>query len=275
MSELKQTFSGQAILPSEQRKTIGMLGGLAWPSTIYAYQSINEEANKRLGKYETVPMCIWSVEMGQIMPDTFVENWDAVSKPLIDGAKRLERAGADFVYMTCNTLHICANAIEASIAIPFIHAADSVALAAKKAGIKRLALLGTQFTMEKDFYKSRLEDKYGLEVILPEKEDFSLMQRIIFDELVRNDIRPESKREFLRILKEVQDKGAQGAALSCTEIGLLIKQSDMPDLPLLDSDVVHSQRALDISLGAEPELFTCTPSVKKAGNVIPFHQKPV
>ncbi len=274
MAQSEKKCSNQDELPPEQRKVIGMLGGLAWPSSAYAYQSISREANKRLGGDNTVPMCMWSVDLGRLMPDIQAEKWDIVGQALTEGAQRLERAGADFVYMTCNTLHICADVIESGINIPFIHAADSVGKAAQDAGIKRLALLGTRFTMEKEFYRNRLRDRYDLDVVLPRKEDFPVLQNMVFEELVRNDIRPESKREFLRILKEVKDMGAQGAALACTEFGLLVQQSDMLDFPLLDSDVVHSRRALNISLGDEPELFVHAPHAKRIENAASFHRKP-
>lgn len=255
-NKISPAFKASSAVPSAERKVIGMLGGLAWPSSAYAYNTISAAANKRLGGDHTVPISIWSVELGALMPHVQSENWEEVSKTLANGARRLEKSGADFVYMTCNTLHICSKDIEKSIRIPFIHAVDSVGKAVEAAGQARIALLGTKFTMEKDFYKQKLQQDYKLDVIIPELADRNLMHKIIFDELVRNDIREESKNEFLRIMREMKDQGAQGAILACTEIGLIIKQEDMPGFPLYDSDMIHSLRALDISLGAEPEIFS-------------------
>jgi len=253
-SKNKKNSETMGISPKKE-KIIGMLGGVSWLSSVYAYETINAEANKRLGGDNSVPICMWSVEFGDIISNLKTENWKAISKPLVDAAKRLEHAGVDFVYMPCNTFHICAPEIEESINIPFIHISDSIGIEAKKTDISKIALLGTKFTMEMDFYKERLSKKFGLEVIIPKEKDRDLIHNVILNELVRNDFREDSRKEFLRILHDMKEQGAEGGILGCTEIGLLIKQKNIPDFPLLDSDLIHSKRALDIALGAEPEIF--------------------
>ena len=222
-------------------KTIGLLGGMSWESTTEYYKVINRTVRDVLGGLHSAKCCLYSVDFQEIELCQANGQWERSAQILTEAARALERAGADFIVICTNTMHKVAPQISAGISVPLLHIAEVTAdeLEAKK--INTVALLGTRYTMEQDFYKQRLIDR-GFRVIIPEKEDRELINRVIYDELCVGKILPESKSAYLNILEKMQQQGAQGAILGCTEIGLLIQQEDCT-LPLFDTSYIHAHRA--------------------------------
>jgi aspartate racemase len=173
--------------------------------------------------------------------------WEKAGEVLVDAARRLERGGAECIVLCTNTMHKLANVIEAAVRIPFIHIADATAERIKKRGMKKIGLLGTGFTMEQDFYRGRLIEKYGLEVIIPEKTDRDIVHRVIYDELCQGKIEPSSKAHYVRVLQNLAGQGAEGIILGCTEIMLLVGQGDSP-VPVFDTTTIHAVTAVDFAL---------------------------
>lgn len=245
-------------------KVIGMIAGVGWPSTVEAYKTINAEANKRLGGDNTVNIALWSINEGAAEKHLMQGNWPGVAQYLIEAAQAVERAGADFIYMPCNTYHRVAAEIAESVSIPFIHMVDSVGKDLQRHGINKVALLGTKFTMNLDFYKGKLDRDYNIDVLVPDEGGQDIIHDIIFTELLKNDIRDESRHKYMQVIERLKERGAQGVVLGCTEIGLLVQQNHMPDLPMFDSTVIHSLRALDVAMGREKIDFT--PRMRKHAN---------
>jgi aspartate racemase len=214
------------------------------------YRRINDRVNEVLGGHERAQLLLWSVNFGDI--ERFVRGgrWDEAGSYL---AERLEAAGADFLLCGSNTMHRVAPAIEAAVSVPFLHIVDAVADGARAVGARTLGLLGTLPTMEAEFYGERLA-RHGIGRVVPGAADRHLVDRIIFDELTRHDFRPESRREYVRVIRELAAAGADAVVLGCTEIGLLVTQDDVPEVPLLDSTVLHVERAvaLAVSESARP-----------------------
>ena len=227
-------------------KTIGMLGGMSWESTVTYYQVINETVKERLGGFHSAKCLLYSVDFHELEECLSTSNWESCAGILTDAALRLEKGGADFIVICTNTMHKFAGDIQEKISIPILHIADVTAGELKKNHIGKAALLGTRYTMEQDFYRNRLEEN-GLGVLIPEKEERERINAIIFEELCLGTIREESRREYLKIIDNLMKKGAQGIILGCTEIGLLIEQKDTA-APLFDTTVIHGRRAAQISM---------------------------
>lgn len=227
-------------------KTIGLIGGMSWESTVSYYQIINEEVKKRLGGLHSAKVILYSVEFDEIEKCQSNGDWEKSGVILGKAAKSLEAAGADFILICTNTMHKVAPQIEAMIQIPVIHIADTTAQELEKCQIRKVGLLGTRYTMTQDFYKQRLIDK-GIDVVIPDGEQIDAVNDIIFRELCVGQIREESRREFQSIIDSLARKGAEGVILGCTEIGLLIRQTDS-SLPVFDTTLIHARRAVEIAL---------------------------
>lgn len=228
-------------------KTIGLIGGMSWESSIEYYRIINEETKKRLGGLHNAVSLMHTVDFAAIEVMQRENRWSETDDILVDAARKLEAGGADFIVLCTNTMHKSAEKITAAVNIPFLHIADATAKKVCDAGISRIALLGTRYTMEEDFYVGRLKNKFGLEVLIPEKDDRDEVHRVIFEELVQGKIMPESKRFYLEIIQKLADRGAGGVILGCTEIGLLVKPADT-FLPVFDTTVLHAVAAVDLAL---------------------------
>ena len=229
-------------------KTIGLIGGISWQSSITYYQVINRKTNDLLGGSHSAKVLMYSVDFDEVSQMQHEGHWDDFQELLIDVAKRLERGGADFFLICANTPHIVADAVASAVAIPLVHIGDAVGQAIKEAGFSTVGLLGTRFTMEEDFLKDRLREKFGIESIVPEKEDRDIVHSVIYNELVNGDIRDESRKEYLRIIDKLTAEGAEAIILGCTEIPLLIKPTDT-EAPLFDTATIHAERAVDLALG--------------------------
>lgn len=222
-------------------KIIGLIGGMSWESTVTYYQIINQTIKEKMGGLHSAELVLYSVDFAIIEKYQTEGKWDESAKILVAAAKKLEDAGASFIVICTNTMHKVVPQIQEQIRIPIIHIADATADTLTDAGIKKVALLGTKYTMEQDFYKERLISK-GLAVIVPDSKDIELVNRVIYDELCLGIISDESRKEYQRIIDEMREKGAQGVILGCTEIGLLIHQKDSC-IPVLDTTQIHAQAA--------------------------------
>ena len=227
-------------------KTIGLIGGMSWESTVTYYQIINETVKKELGGLHSSRCILYSVDFDEIEKCQSCGDWDKSGDILGQAARSLEKAGADFIVICTNTMHKVAPRIQSYISIPLLHIADVTTECLKDRGIKTVALLGTRYTMEQDFYKERLIQS-GLKVLIPETPQRELINRVIFDELCLGTISPESRAGFLAIIRGLGQKGAEGVILGCTEIGLLIRQEDT-DIPLFDTTVIHARKAAMASI---------------------------
>ena len=227
-------------------KTIGLIGGMSWESTVTYYQIINRLVKEKLGGLHSAQILLYSVDFQPIEECQSQGDWERSAELLSDAALRLEGAGADFILICTNTMHKVAPQVQARLHVPLLHIADATAGALKAAGIDTVALLGTKYTMCQDFYKERLIQA-GVRVLIPEAADIELVNHVIFDELCLGRLEDRSKRKFLRIIDDLSRHGAQGVILGCTEIGLLIQQSDSP-LPVFDTTLIHAARAVELAL---------------------------
>ncbi|MCR5022785.1 MAG: aspartate/glutamate racemase family protein [Lachnospiraceae bacterium] len=222
-------------------KTIGLIGGMSWESTITYYEIMNKEVAGELGGFHSAKILMYNVDFAELEENMHQGNWKGNAEILINVAKKLEKGGADFIVIATNTMHKLAPDIEKEISIPLLHIADATADVIKKDGIKKVGLLGTEFTMTEDFIKNRLQDS-GLEVIIPDKDDIKIVDNVIFNELCLGKVLDPSRREYQRIISGMKDKGAEGVILGCTEIGMLISESDSP-LPAYDTTIIHAREA--------------------------------
>lgn len=229
-------------------KTIGLIGGMSWESTLEYYRIINESVNKRLGGFHSAKIVMYSVEFADIEKLQRSGQWDDLTDLMIDAARRVEKGGADFALIATNTMHLMADAVERNIAIPLLHIADVTAEAIKKKGISKTGLLGTKFTMEKDFYKEKLAG-HGLEVITPSRDQREIVHSVIYEELCRGIIKESSRGQYRNLIEDMVTAGAEGVILGCTEIGLLIKDGDV-SVPVFDTTVIHAEGAVDYALDA-------------------------
>lgn len=229
-------------------KTIGLLGGMSWESSLEYYRIINRAVQQRLGGLHSARSLMHSVDFAPVAALQAAGRWAEAGELLGQAARQLERGGADFVVLCTNTMHRVAAEVEAALTIPLLHIADPTARAITTAGLRRVGLLGTRFTMEQDFYSGRLVRNYGLEVIVPPPEDREAVHRVIYEELCLGQIRPESKQRYLEIMQRLSEAGAEGIILGCTEIDLLIKPGDS-DLPLFDTTALHALAAVEYALG--------------------------
>ncbi|MDD3519322.1 MAG: aspartate/glutamate racemase family protein [Chromatiales bacterium] len=228
-------------------KVIGLIGGMSWESTAAYYRLINEAVKTRLGGLHSARLVLYSVDMHEIDHLQHAGEWDAAGALLADAARAIEAAGAGCVVLCTNTMHKVAHAIEAAVDIPLLHIADATADAVHQAGLSKVGLLGTRFTMEQGFYKDRLHDRHGLQVLIPEAPDREIVHRVIYQELCLGRTEESSRSEYRRIMAELVARGAQAIILGCTEIGLLIGHGDAT-VPLFDTTGVHAQAAVDWAL---------------------------
>ena len=228
-------------------KTIGLIGGMSWESSIEYYRIINETTKEKLGGLHSAKSLMTSVDFAEIEKFQHEDRWEESAQILVKCAQDLERGGADFIVLCTNTMHKVADQIIANTNIPFLHIADATAEKVQAAGIKRIGLLGTRFTMEHGFYKGRLIQNFNLDVLVPDKEDRDIIHRVIYEELVLGKIVESSKEQYKRIIESLILQGAEGIILGCTEIELLIKQSDS-HVPLFPTSLIHAVAAVEKAL---------------------------
>ena len=228
-------------------KTIGMIGGMSWESSIEYYRIINETVKEKLGGLHSAVSLMYSVDFAEIEALQHAGRWDEATQTMIEAAQRVEAGGADFVIICTNTMHKMADEVEATINIPLLHIADATAEVIKTRGLRVIGLLGTKFTMEGDFYRGRLVEKHKLDVLIPETQDREVVHRVIYDELVLGQIKSESRVAYKQIIENLIAAGAQGIILGCTEIGLLVKDEDSR-VPLFDTTHIHAVAAVEYAL---------------------------
>ena len=228
-------------------KTIGLLGGMSWESTAGYYRTINEGIKKALGGLHSAKIVMYSVDFEPIEQLQHAGDWKGTAAILSEAAQSIESAGADFLLICTNTMHKVAPEIEKSINIPLLHIADATAEVLVHEGIKTVGLLGTAFTMEEDFYRGRLSENYGLNVLVPNEGDRHIVHKIIYQELCLGKIQADSKTEYLRIIESLADQGAEAVILGCTEIGMLVSQGDTR-VTLLDTTVIHAEKAVEYAI---------------------------
>ena len=229
-------------------KTIGLIGGLSWESSAEYYRIINQEAQRRLGGVHSARCVMYSFDFGEIESLQATSEWTAATELMAAAARKLELAGGECIVICSNTMHLMAEAVEAAVEIPLIHIADATAAAIVAEGCKTVGLLGTRFTMEQDFYRGRMVERFGLDVLIPDEAGRAIVHDIIYEELVRGVIREESRRAYQRVIERLKDAGAEAVILGCTEIGLLIKTEDSA-LPCYDTTALHALAAVGWALG--------------------------
>ena len=229
-------------------KTIGLIGGMSWESSLEYYRILNEMVKERLGGLHSAKCVLVSVDFAEIEPLQHQERWTEQAQMMVAAAQNVERAGADFVLLCTNTMHKLAEDIQAAIHIPFLHIADATARKIKGMGIRKVGLLGTRFTMEQDFYRLRLEEKHHLSVLIPGEQQREVVHRIIYQELCLGVIKEESRLQYTRVIQELVHSGAQGIILGCTEIELLVKPEDSP-VQIFPTTRIHAEAAVDYALG--------------------------
>ncbi len=224
-------------------KTIGLLGGMSWESTVTYYRAINEGVKRELGGLHSAKIALYSVDFEPIEKLQHAGDWAGTATILSAAARRVEAAGADCLVICTNTMHKVAADIEAAIHIPLLHIADATAEVLLRDGIKTVGLLGTGFTMKQDFYKGRLAEKYGLEVLIPGTKDRGIVHDVIYNELCLGHTTAAAKADYLRIIDELANRGAQAVILGCTEIGMLVSQGDT-EVRLYDTTLIHAEKAV-------------------------------
>lgn len=225
-------------------KTIGLIGGMSWESSIEYYRIINEVTKSKLGGLHSAKSVMYSVDFAEIEALQHQSRWQEAAGLMVVAAQSLERAGADFIVLCTNTMHKLANEIEANIQVPFLHIADATAEKIQSSGIQKIGLLGTRFTMEQDFYRGRLVDKHGLEVLIPNDGEREVVHRVIYEELCLGIINPESRKQYIEIMNSLVESGAEGIILGCTEIELLIHTGDVT-VGLFPTTRIHAEAAVE------------------------------
>ena len=228
-------------------KTIGLIGGMSWESSLVYYELINKKVQKVLGGFHSCKNIMISVNFAEVEKLQHESNWEALNTLMAETAKNLELAGADLVVLCTNTMHLCSEAILKNISIPFLHIAEATGQEIIKKNLSKVALLGTKFTMEKDFYKQLLTNDFGIEVLIPTKEERQLVHNIIYNELVQGKINNSSREVYQTIIKNLEKRGAQGVILGCTEIPLLIKEKDVT-IPIFNTTKIHAEKAVEWAL---------------------------
>jgi aspartate racemase len=228
-------------------KTIGLIGGMSWESTVSYYKWINEGVKNELGGLHSAQCILYSVDFAEIENYQATNQWDQASNKLTSAARSLEKAGADFIIICTNTMHKVVPQMEANLQIPILHIADATAAKIKECGIKKVGLLGTKYTMEQDFYSSRIENQ-GIEVLIPEASERETINKVIYEELCVGVIKEESKILFQSFIEKFINRGVEGIILGCTEIGLLIQQEDFKNTILFDTTTIHANEAVKIAL---------------------------
>lgn len=228
-------------------KTLGLIGGMSWESSAVYYNLINKKVRKELGGHHSCDSIMLTVDFDEIVKLQHQGNWVALDQMMAKAAIQLEKAGAEIIVLCTNTMHLCTPEILKSISVPFLHIAEATALAIQEQELNKVALLGTKFTMEKDFYKDYIQNKYGIEVIIPKLEERDEIHRIIYNELVQGEIKDESREIYKKIIANLEARGAQGAILGCTEIPLLISSSEV-NIPVFDTTTIHAEKAVEWAL---------------------------
>lgn len=231
-----------------EQAMIGLIGGMSWESSAQYYRLINEGVRDRVGGVASARTLMWSFDFARIEALQYAGDWDALAGELVVASKALQKGGADFLVLCTNTMHRCAWAIDAAVKIPLLHIADPTAAAIQAAGLTKVGLLGTAFTMEQDFYRGRLEDKFGLEVLVPDADDRAAVHGIIYRELVTGQVLDASREVYRAVIRRLVERGAQGIILGCTEIMLLIGEADSA-VPVFDTTTLHAMAAVDRALG--------------------------
>ncbi|MDX1690046.1 MAG: aspartate/glutamate racemase family protein [Acidimicrobiia bacterium] len=228
-------------------RTIGLLGGMSWESSAEYYRIVNETVRDRLGGNHSARTVLWSVDFHDVETLQAAGAWDEAARLMVEAARRIEAAGADLLVICTNTMHRMADEVQAAIGIPILHIADATAAAVRDEGIGTVALLGTRYTMEQDFYRGRLEDRHGLTVVVPREPDRTVVHDVIYDELVRGVVRDESRDRYLGIIAGLVADGAEGVVAGCTEIELLVEQRHV-DVPYFPTTRLHAEAAVDAAL---------------------------
>jgi aspartate racemase len=228
-------------------KTIGLIGGMSWESTVPYYRQINEAVKNRLGGLHSAKIVLYSVDFHEIERLQRAGDWETAGRILADAARALGSAGANFLVLCTNTMHKVAGSIEAAVSIPLLHIADATATEIKRYGLRTVGLLGTGFTMEQPFYRDRLRDRHGIEVVVPQAQDRDTVHRIIYEELCLGVVKPASRNAYREIMKDLASRGAQAIILGCTEISLLVSQDDS-EVPLFDTTAIHARAAAEEAL---------------------------
>jgi aspartate racemase len=229
------------------QKVIGLIGGMSWESSAEYYRIINQIVRARLGGLHSAQCLMWSFDFGEIEALQHAGRWDDAAAEMIGAARRLERGGADFVVICTNTMHRMADQVQAAIGLPLLHIADPTAKRIRSAGLRKVGLLGTAFTMEQDFYKGRLADRHGLEVLVPGDDDRALVHRVIYEELVQGRAEPSSRQAYREVIARLVERGAEAVILGCTEIMLLVRPEDSA-VPLFDTTALHAEAAVDLAV---------------------------
>ncbi|MBV8634805.1 MAG: aspartate/glutamate racemase family protein [Burkholderiaceae bacterium] len=227
-------------------KTIGLIGGISWESTVPYYRLLNEAVKHRLGGLHSAKLVLYSVDFDEVAHHQHSGNWTAAGEIMVRAARAIEAAGADFIVICANTMHKLVPEVEAAVAIPVLHVADMLAARLKQAGAHKVGLLATRFTMEHDFYRARLEG-HGFEVIVPSADDRETVHRVIYEELCQGQVRDASRLAYRAVIKRLVEAGVDSIALACTEIAMLIGEEDSP-VPLFDTTEIHALAAVDFAL---------------------------
>lgn len=228
-------------------KTIGLIGGMSWESSLEYYRIINETTKQKLGGFHSSKSILYSVDFEEIERLQHQGRWDELTQIMVRAAQSLERAGADLMLICTNTMHKMADDVQASIGIPLLHIADATGKQIQHQNLHTVGLLGTKFTMEQEFYRGRLAEKFGLKVLIPPDDEREIVHSVIYQELCLGDVKESSRDEYIRIINNLVHRGAEGIVLGCTEIPLLIKQQDV-SVPIFDTTTIHARRAVEMAL---------------------------
>jgi aspartate racemase len=231
----------------QRHSVIGLIGGLSWESSAQYYRILNETMRERLGPLHSARCLMWSFDFAEIEALQLAERWDDATALMIDAAQRLERGGVDLLLICSNTMHRMADAVAAAVTVPLLHIADPTAERIRAGGLRRVGLLGTAFTMEQDFYKGRLKERFGLDVLVPDPDDRALVHRVIYDELVQGRVEAVSREAYRSVIGRLVECGAEAVILGCTEIMLLVQDKDSP-VPLFDTTRIHVEAAAELAL---------------------------
>ena len=231
-------------------KIIGLLGGMSWESSLEYYRIINQTVKERLGRLHSAKCILYSVDFEEIEKLQNDGKWDELTRIMVESAQNIEKAGAEMILICTNTMHKMANEVQDALQIPLLHIADAAAEKVKEKNLKKVGLLGTKYTMEQDFYKGRIKEKYNIDVIIPDIEQREDIHNVIYNELCVGQIKEESREKYKQIIKNLAQQGAEGIILGCTEIPLLIKQKDFA-IPIFDTTQIHCLAAVDYALNNE------------------------
>ncbi len=230
-------------------KTIGLLGGMSWESSLVYYKIINQKVKEILGGHHSCECLMYSVDFDPIKKLQFENKWDELTRLMLDAAQNIEKGGAEMLTICTNTMHKMYDEVQQNLSIPILHIADATAEAIKEENIETIALLGTKFTMQHDFYKGRLSKNHGINLLTPEGEDLEMVHHIIYDELVLGKVKNESREKYKQIIEHLAKKGAQGVILGCTEIPLLIQQHDV-SIPVFDTTTIHAEKTVEFAINS-------------------------